>query len=186
MAGPKKLTIDQYIKMLRTLEKKGTAGLNKFANLLWLGAGAAAGAGVAPVVAGLAGANAIPVLSYLGSLVGVGVVAGTPVGWVIGCGVAGAGIAGGLRYLSKKGWEHNHKQQVFKEEIIEKIRNYKTQFVQMPEEEQFKKVIHILILAHYNKETISPENGRYIITQLGNKQINALTALNMCEDLINK
>ena len=179
-----KMTKDQYEHMLRQLEKKGTHGLNKFANVLLAGAGAAAGAGVAPAIAAIAGANAVPALSYLGNLVGIAVVGTTPIGWVIGCGVAGASIACGIGVIAKKAALHNEKLRLLKEDILEKIRNYKSEFSEMSEEEQFKKVMHILRMAYYDNKKISSENGSYIIAQLGSKQIKPTQALTICEDLI--
>lgn len=185
MAHPK-LTQKQYIKMLLLLEKKGKSGLNKVAQFLLIGAGAAAGVGVAPAVAGFLGMNAVPVLGWLGGLIGVAVVAAPPVGLVIGCGAVGSGIACGLGYLARKGGEHNEKQKMFKENIIDKICNYKSTFSQMSEEEQFKNIIHVLRMAYYDEEKISPEQGSYIIAQLGSHHITPLQALGMCEEIVKK
>ena len=178
------LTIDQYLNMLLKLEKKGSSSINKFANVLLAGAGAAAGAGIAPAIAAVASANAVPALSYLGNLVGITVMGATPIGWFIGCGAVGTGIACGIGFVVKKGIEYNEKQRLLKEDILEKIRNYKSEFSEMSEEEQFKKVMRILRMAYYDNKKISPENGSYIIAQLGSKQIKPTHALTICEDLI--
>jgi hypothetical protein len=56
-------------------------------------AGLAAGAAAAPTIAGAVGATSIPLLTTIGSWVGVSIVAATPLGWFIGLAVAGGAVA---------------------------------------------------------------------------------------------
>ena len=101
MFGDKTLTKEQLLKGIEQLEKKPTDKVGILADIGITGVGAVLGAAGAGVLATAAGATSIPVLTTVGSWVGVTLVGATPIGWVVGTAAAGAAVAYGVSRLVK-------------------------------------------------------------------------------------
>lgn len=89
---------EEAIRILRKPDKVGVIGTS-----LGLGAGATAGALAAGTVAGAAGATTLLSSTTLASVLGGVFVTTTPVGWVVGCGLAGGVAAYGIVKLIRSG-----------------------------------------------------------------------------------
>ena len=67
--------------------------------------GAAAGAAAAPTAAGIAGATTIPIVTKVAAVVGLKILAATPVGWVVGGVLVGGLAVRGVLKLIENGAE---------------------------------------------------------------------------------
>lgn len=188
---PLKMTQKDYVDMLLKLEKNGRSGFGNLGHAALVVLGGAGGYFAAPVIAAIAGANAVPVVSWLASLAGYSLMAATPVGWVAGCVAGGALLCGGVGAIVRLGGRHDEKRQMLRENIIERIRKYREIYPQISDEEQFKNIMYILKIAYYkvseNKEGgIAIDDGIKIIAGLKEKSITPIQALDYCEALVTK
>lgn len=110
--------VQSAIEKLQGSDRVGDAG-----QLLTTAGGAAAGASAAGAVAAAAGASTLLGSTTLASVLGGVVVTSTPVGWVVGCAVAGAAAAYGVSRLVRSGGRHDR----IREELIERLSKRLTQ-----------------------------------------------------------
>ena len=177
------ITAEQYAKILIELEKNGRDGFGNIAHITLGLLGAVGGAAAAPVIASAAGATSITGISWLASFVGVTAAAATPVGWFVGCAAGGAVLAYGIGKAVRRGGKNDEKRRALKEEIWTKIRNYKASSAELPEEQKFKNVIHILRLAE-EQNKFSRVDGFVIIQRLKTGELTTNQALEVCEGLL--
>lgn len=179
-----KISKSEYEKMLKTLEKSGREGLGQYANHFMGLLGAVGGAAAAPAIAGFFGVGAAPtVLGGIAQFFGYSLAAATPVGWIIGAGVAGGVLAYGVGTLIYQGGIHTQRRKILKENILEKIKSFRESSFQQSEDEKFKNVIRVLTIAEH-QEKFSRENGMYLIAALNANLITPENALQLCEGLV--
>lgn len=106
--------VENAIEKLNGKDRIGSAG-----QILSVVGGAAAGGGVAGSIAAASGATTLLGSSTLASALGGVFVASTPVGWVVGCAIAGAATAYGISKMVKSGGRHDR----LREEHIAKLLN---------------------------------------------------------------
>ena len=90
--------IKEAIHKLKRPDKVGVAGMG-----LGTGAGVAGGTAAAGVLASAAGATTLLGSTTLGSVLGGVFVAATPIGWVVGCAIAGGALGLGIAKMVKSG-----------------------------------------------------------------------------------
>jgi hypothetical protein len=90
--------IAEAIHKLKRPDKIGVAGMG-----LGTGAGVAGGTAAAGVLASAAGATTLLGSTTLASALGGIFVAATPIGWIVGCGIAGGALGLGIAKLIKSG-----------------------------------------------------------------------------------
>jgi hypothetical protein len=100
------------IRKLNGKDRVGTAG-----QLLATAGGFGAGASAAGAIAGAAGATTLLGSTTLGSVLGGVLVTTTPVGWVIGCALAGAAAAYGVSKAVRSGGRNDR----IREEVITRL-----------------------------------------------------------------
>ena len=174
---------EEYVKMLIKLEKKGRDGFGDLANIALVALGATGGAAAAPLIAGAAGATAITGVSWLASAMGFSFVAATPVGWIAGCAAGGGALAYGLGKLARKCGAHDERRRKLKENIWQKISEFKMAEETLSEQEQFKNVIVILHMAELHNYFDRSE-GIEILKALKDEEISPSRALIRCEKLL--
>jgi hypothetical protein len=140
--------IKSAIKKLRRRDRVGDAG-----QILTTAGGATAGATAAGAVASAAGASTLLGSTTLASALGGVFVTSTPMGWVVGCAVAGAAAAYGVSRLVRSGGRHDR----IREELIERlskrlaqIKAYDTQPSAM--DDLRKGMSHAIRLGHISEE----------------------------------
>lgn len=84
--------------------------IGKVGKILAVTTGAVGGAAGASTVAAGAGVTAIPVLTTVGSWLGVTVLAATPAGWLVGCGIAGGLLMAGCAKIAHRHAKHQQRK----------------------------------------------------------------------------
>lgn len=104
------MQFEKAIRKLKRPDKFGVVG-----RFLGTGSGAAGGAAAASALASAAGVTTLLGSTTLANVLGGVLVTTTPVGWVVGCGIAG-GLAGyGIAKLIKSGGKQDHiRQEIIK------------------------------------------------------------------------
>ena len=147
-----KMSQEEYEQMLAKLEKSGRVGFGQFAHLFMGIAGAAGGAAAVPAVAGALGIGVGGVAGVVGGVAqyfGYALVATTPIGWIIGGGIAGGALAIGLGKMVHKGGIYSARRQMLKDNILEKIGLLKNESAKKTEDRQFRDVVRILVWPPY-------------------------------------
>lgn len=104
--------------VIDAIEKlKGSDRVGSASQALTTAGGAAAGVSAAGAVAAAAGASTLFGSTTLAGTLGGFLVASTPVGWVVGCAVAGAAAAYGVSRLVRSGGRNDR----VREEIVERL-----------------------------------------------------------------
>lgn len=176
-----KLSKYDYEKMLVTLEKKGRDGFGLLGDGMIVSLGITGGALSAGAIAGATGATSILGLTTAASWIGVTAVAATPIGWVAGCAVVGGALTYGVSRLIKDGAVQNERRKRLGQDIRKKIELCEAEESRNTEEEQFKKVMDILLCASVNNK-ITQEDGMIIVSNLKKGIINSRVALAMISE----
>lgn len=103
MFGAKSVSKKQLLRAIDELQMHPSDRVRILGDIGITGVGLGLGIAAAGTVAAVAGATSIPVLTTAASAAGMTVVAATPIGWVIGAGVAGAGLAYGVSRMIRGG-----------------------------------------------------------------------------------
>ncbi|HEY9673148.1 MAG TPA: hypothetical protein V6D50_06910 [Chroococcales cyanobacterium] len=184
MFGDRTLTKEQLLKAIEQLERNPTDKLGIFADIGIAGVGAALGVAGAGTLATAAGATSIPVLTTVGSWVGVTLVGATPIGWVVGTAAAGAAVAYGVSRLVKgSGYNEGKTKQLLiqlKERSEEVEAKERTSSIGDEDKTQF----HILLKEPVRLDLISPKQAQDLITAVENGQLPLKEAYKLVQDVI--
>jgi len=117
-----------------------------------------AGGGLSAAAAATLGAGSVPVLTTVGSWVGVSILAATPVGWVIGAAVVGAGACyAGLQLIEGAGREegkHNANAALKAEcDRVEQLRSNAAQLTPAKVEEAQRALAEMVRENHLDQDT---------------------------------
>jgi hypothetical protein len=180
----KHLSEKEYVSALEKMKRSPRDRVGILGELGVTGLSAAAGAAVSGAVAGAAGAATIAGSTTLASILGGVLVTTTPVGWVIGCVAAGAGLG----YAASKLVRSGAKTDVYKiysvRELEERIRTIRAQAAGSTSfEEKFRRVItSVQHLVASGK--LSQEKSTEIIVAIQQHRIDADEAFDILESLI--
>ena len=119
--------IKEAIHKLKRSDKVGVAGMG-----LGTGAGVAGGTAAAGVLASAAGATTLLGSTTLGGVLGGVFVAATPIGWVVGCAIAGGALGLGIAKMVKSGGA----QDQIREDMIKRFQT-KLDTLQRSEDTQY-------------------------------------------------
>jgi hypothetical protein len=119
--------IKEAIHKLKRPDKVGVAGMG-----LGTGAGVAGGTAAAGVLASAAGATTLLGSTTLGSVLGGVFVAATPIGWIVGCAIAGGALGLGIAKMVKSGGA----QDQIREDMIKRFQT-KLDSLQRSEDKQY-------------------------------------------------
>jgi hypothetical protein len=184
MFGEKTLTKEQLLKGIEQLEKNPTDKVGILADIGITGVGAVLGAAGAGVLATAAGATSIPVLTTVGSWVGVTLVGATPIGWVVGTAAAGAAVAYGVSRLVKgSGYNEGKTKQLLiqsQERLKEVEAKERTSSIGDDDKTQF----HIFLKEPVRLDLISPKQAQDLITTVENGQLPLKEAYELVQDVI--
>lgn len=103
MSSEKTVSKKQLLKVIDELQKNPNDRVRILGDFGITGVGIGLGAAAAGTLAAMAGATAIPALTTAASWIGITAVAATPVGWVVGVGIAGGAVAFGMSRLIRGG-----------------------------------------------------------------------------------
>jgi len=166
--------LQSAVDKLKVKDKVGIAG----EGLAAVG-GAAAGAGVAGSLAGVAGVSTVFGSSTLASVVGGVFVTTTPVGWVVGCAVI-AGAAGyGVSKLIRSGSEQDHIRKAIVERLNNRIQNIKTEEKSHDLFVELNQILSIVIMA----QLITEKQGEQMISLIEKGSLDPETALKRIKDM---
>lgn len=132
---------------MANVQKNGKDGLDTASTAILTALGAAGGMASAGVIAGAVGATSITGLTTAASLLGVTAVAATPVGWIIGAGVAGAALFGGGAWLKGNSAVQSERRRLLKENLQEKLNKIKEEQVSATENDKIKRIAEVVRIA---------------------------------------
>lgn len=101
----------------------------------------------AGAIAGAVGATSITGLTTAASFLGITAVAATPVGWIIGAGVAGAALFGGGAWLKGNSAVQTERRRLLKENLQLKLEKLNTEQSSASENDKIKRIAEILRVA---------------------------------------
>lgn len=142
-----KVSPEELDKALAQVQKKGKDGLDAASTAILTALGAAGGMASAGVIAGAVGATSITGLTTAASLLGVTAVAATPVGWIIGAGVAGAALFGGGAWLKGHGAVQSERRRLLEENLQEKLDKLKQEESSATENDKIKRIAEVMRVA---------------------------------------
>lgn len=141
-AGLEKASEHNKQELLRALDTlKGDDRVGAVATLLTLTGSAAAGTAAAGVIAGAAGATTTTMLGSALGWLGVSVVAATPIGWVVGCGLAGGAVGVILVRMLKSGERANAVRRRVETQIRERMEKLDAPTPEDPAHAKFLKMV---------------------------------------------
>ncbi|MEG4290323.1 hypothetical protein Q5692_17455 [Microcoleus sp. C2C3] len=184
MSGNKKVTKEQILKALEQLEKNPNDKMGILGDIGIVGVGAVLGAGAAGTVAAAAGATAIPIVTTVGSWLGLSLLGATPVGWVVGTAAAGAAIAYGVSRLTKGGGYNEAKQAEILKQLKEQLREVETKerASKLGESDKTKFIVSLKEPIELN--LISPQDAQDLIRAVESGQIPIKEAINMVKAIV--
>lgn len=128
--------VKEAIDKLQGSDRVGSAS-----QVLTTAGGAAAGVSAAGAVAAAAGASTLLGSTTLAGTLGGIFVATTPVGWVVGCAVAGAAAAYGVSRLVRSGGRNDRVREEIVERLSKKLAQIRTRNTQRAALAEFQKVM---------------------------------------------
>jgi hypothetical protein len=184
MFGDKTLTKEQLLKAVEQLEKNPTDKVGILADVGIVGVGAVLGAAGAGTLATAAGATSIPVLTTVGSWVGVTLVGATPIGWVVGTAAAGAAVAYGVSRLVKgSGYDEGKKKQLLTQ-LRERLKEVEAKERASSVGDSDKTNFHIFLKEPVKLDLISPKQAQDLITAVENGQLSLKEAYEIVQEVI--
>ena len=178
-----KLTVEDYIKTLITLETKGRDGFGLLGQGVLTALGAAAAAASAPMIASAIGLTSATFLGSTTLAAMLGVAAVTPVGWVAGAAVAGGALCYGIGKIIHGAGKQDERRDRLKEDLEKKIAESLSKAKQSNDSDKVKIVADVLHTAQVQNK-IPMEEGARILLLLENKEIAPEFALDTIMELI--
>ena len=184
MSGNKNLTKEQILKAIEELAKNPDDKLGILADIGIGVVGAGAGAGAAGTVAAAAGATAIPIVTTVGSWLGLSLLGATPVGWVVGTAAAGGAIAYGVSRLTRGGGYNEAKQAEILKQLKEQLREVETKerASKLGESDKTKFIVSLKEPVRLN--LISPKEAQDLMRAVETGQIPIKEAINMVKAIV--
>jgi hypothetical protein len=161
--------IKAAIEKLKKPDKVGVAGVG-----LGTGAGIAGGSVAAGTLASAAGATTLLGSTSLASVLGGVFVTATPVGWVVGCGIAG-GLAGyGIAKMIKSG----AKQDQIRQELIKTLQSRLDAMQQQKELSQVSlRALKLALSEAMRRELIGAEQAERMVSLVEEQKLKIDVAL---------
>lgn len=180
-----KPTKEQLIKTISQLEKNPSDKLGILGDIGIVGLGTTLGLASAGTLATAAGATAIPVLTTVGSWVGITLVGATPVGWVVGAAVAGGAAAYGVSRLVKGGGYMEGKKQELLKKYKEERRDIEAKERASKVGEKEKNRFHVLLKEPLELDLISAKDAHDLMRAVETGQMPLTEAYQLVQDIIN-
>jgi len=163
MSSSKSVSKKQLLRVIDDLQRSPSDRVRILGDIGITGVGLGLGLAAAGTVAAVAGATSIPVLTTVASAAGMTVVAATPVGWVIGAGIAGAGLAYGVsRMIRGGGISEGRKAEllnVYRDRLRDIQHKEQTDAIAVTDRNQFISSLRELI----EKDALKPSKAFYLI-----------------------
>ncbi len=160
--------IAEAIHKLKRPDKVGVAGVG-----LGTSAGVAGGTAAAGALASAAGATTLLGSTTLASALGGVFVAATPIGWVVGCGIAGGAIGLGIAKLIRSGGA----QDQIREDMIKRFQA-KLDTLQRSEGKQYNlDNLKTALSAAINNNSISDAQAERLVKLVSDGKLQAKVAL---------
>lgn len=184
MSGNKSLTKEQIIKAIEQLEKNPNDKLGILADVGIVGVGTVLGAGAAGTVAAAAGATALPIVTTVGSWLGLSLLGATPVGWVVGTAAAGGAIAYGVSRLTKGGGYNEAKQAEMLKQLKEQQREIETKerASKLGDSDKTKFIVSLKEPVRLN--LISPQDAQNLMRAVESGQMPIKEAIKMVQAVV--
>lgn len=180
-----KLTKEQLLKAISQLENNPNDKLRILGDIGIVGVGTGLGIASAGTIAAAAGATSIPVLTTVGSWVGVTLVGATPVGWVVGAAVAGGAAAFGVSRLIKSGSYTEGKQQELLNSLKDRMCEIEAKQRASSIGENDRTQFHIFLKQPLQFGLISADDAQGLITAVESGQMPLNQAYQLVKDIIN-
>lgn len=169
--------IEDAIRLLRKSDKVGVAGAT-----VGVGAGVAAGAAAAGSVAGAAGATTLLGSTTLASVLSGVVVTATPVGWVLGCGVAGGLAAYGIIKLVRSGAKNDEVRGEMADRLEQEARTEGKQVAPTGELDELQE----RLTAALSREAITEAQANRIFNLVSQGKLSSALAIKRLQSVIDE
>ena len=175
----KQYTDEEYDVAFANAEGRDKVGV--LGEVLATGVGTAGGLAGSAAIASVAGATTTTFMgsSLLGGVLGIGAVT-TPVGWVVGCAVAGTALTYGLTRMIKSGV---HNDQV-RTEVIDEIKKRKKAEVLQKRKNAHVNQLKDLLDTCVIQGKITKEKSAQLLALVTNNKLNVLIALKRVKGLL--
>lgn len=184
MFGDKNLTKEQLLKAIEELQNNPTDKVGILADVGIAGVGAVLGVAGAGTLATAVGATSIPVLTTVGSWVGLTLVGATPVGWFVGTAAAGAAVAYGVSRLVKgSGYDEGKTKQLIVQSK-EKLKELEVKERASSVGDNDKTEFHIFLKEPVRLDLISPKQAQDLITTVESGQLPLKEAYELVQEVI--
>ena len=180
----KKLSLDEYIAALEKMKTSPRDRLGILGELAATGIGAVGGIAASGTAAGIAGATTLAGSTKLAALFGSVFVTTTPVGWVIGAAIVGAGLGHVATKLIKSGLKVDLCKARTIQELEERISTLQRDaLTTKTDNEKYSDVISAVQVLVIN-ESISQAKGTQILTAVSKNEISVSEAFELLQGLM--
>jgi len=184
MSTSKTPSKEELLKTIKKLENNSNDLVGVLADVGIVAVGGGLGALGAGALATAAGATAIPVLTTVGSWVGVAIVGATPIGWVVGTAVAGgAAVYGVSRLIKGSGFSEGKKQELLNK-LKERVKEVESKQVSSGLTEDDTKKFILFLKEPLEHELISPEDVYGLMDAVAKGQMPLKEAYQYVKDLL--
>jgi hypothetical protein len=163
------------IEKLKGHDKVGNAG-----EAIATAGGVAAGATAAGAIAGAVGATTFLGSTTLGGLVGGVLVVSTPVGWVIGCAVAGGAAAYGISRMIRSGGRQDEVRNAIRRRLLKRLNDLRSKRGDESAIQQLRPAMTVAI----NQGVLSDANATRMLSLVEDGSLPAQLALERIRGLL--
>jgi hypothetical protein len=147
--------------------------------------GGGLGAASAGTAAAFAGATAITGLTTGASWLGITLVAATPVGWIAGVAVAGAGLAYGISRLISGGSHNEGKLNEIKRNLKKQLKDIENKEISDTISNKDLNAFHIFLKEPLENDLISEKQAHRLISGVESGKIKISLAYQMVDKILN-
>ncbi len=180
-----KLSKEEYIKALRSLEESSSDKIGILGTLGVVGTGTGFGALGSVSLASFFGASTLFGSTTLASLTGGVFVVSTPIGWVVGTAIAGATVAFGLSKLVKSGGRQDEIKINAIRELKVEIIKYNSNIEQLNNPISIGEVANIFAVLLENN-LVDETQVTIILSGIESGKINAEYAISIAQNIIDE
>ncbi|MDD2719938.1 MAG: hypothetical protein PHH47_01350 [Gallionella sp.] len=184
MSEPQKITKEQLLKTIDRLKKNphDRVGILGQGGITVLGAGL--GAAAAGTAASAMGATSIFGLTAAAKVVGVTLVSGTPIGWVLGLGAIGGAAAYGISKLVHSGGISEGRKKELLQKYTEVLKDIEAKERAGDVSDEDKNSFHISLRELIEKDVIAPEKASQLMEMVENGRIPLSQGIQIVKDLL--
>ncbi len=180
----KKSLKEKLLNTIGKLEQNPNDKVRILGDIGIVGVGTVLGTASAGAIAAAAGATSVPVLTTIGSWVGLGIFSATPVGWMVGTAVAGGAAAYGISRLINDGARAEERSRLILAKLKERLKEIAKKEKASEIEEIDKTKFYIFLKDPLEREFIDAEDAQNLMVAVENGQMPLEEAYRLVENCI--